>query len=72
MNAEWRDHARPSFRLHISSLKLNKQVKMVSSGLLRRVFWAIALMMEAASTSETSINFYQTTGSTTQKTYSPP
>jgi hypothetical protein len=25
------------------------------------VFWAIALMMEASSTSETSVNFYQTT-----------
>jgi hypothetical protein len=25
------------------------------------VFWAIALMMEAASTSEKSVNFYQTT-----------
>jgi hypothetical protein len=25
-------------------------------------------MMEAASTSETSVNFYQTTGATTQKT----
>jgi hypothetical protein len=51
------------------------------SGLLRRVFWqkftdvsevlpasiirAIALMMEAASTSQTSVNSYQTT---TQKT----
>jgi hypothetical protein len=29
--------------------------------MLRRVVWAIALMMEAASTSETSVNFYQTT-----------
>jgi hypothetical protein len=25
------------------------------------VFWDVALMMEAASTSETSVNFYQTT-----------
>jgi hypothetical protein len=25
------------------------------------VFWAIALMLEAASTSETLVNFYQTT-----------
>jgi hypothetical protein len=25
------------------------------------VFWVIALMMEVASTSETSVNFYQTT-----------
>jgi hypothetical protein len=34
------------------------------------VFWiaAIALMMEAASTPETSVNFYQTTRKTTQKT----
>jgi hypothetical protein len=28
---------------------------------------AIALMMEAARTSETSVNFYQTTGATIQK-----
>jgi hypothetical protein len=33
----------------------------LSSGLLRRVIWAIAVMMEAASTSETSVNYYQTT-----------
>jgi hypothetical protein len=37
----------------------------VSSGLLRRVVWQkftmIALMMEAASTPQTSENFYQTT-----------
>jgi hypothetical protein len=33
----------------------------LSSGLLRRVVWAIALMMEAASTSETWMKFYQTT-----------
>jgi hypothetical protein len=47
----------------------------LSSGLLRRVVWQkfndisvvfaasilIALMMEAANTSETSVNFYQTT-----------
>jgi hypothetical protein len=32
-------------------------IRWLSSGLLRRV--AIALMMEAASTSETSANFYQ-------------
>jgi hypothetical protein len=35
------------------------------------VFWddaMIALMMEAASTSETSVKFYRTTGVTTQKT----
>jgi hypothetical protein len=34
------------------------------------VFWdvAMALMMEAASTSETSVNFYQTIGATSQKT----
>jgi hypothetical protein len=31
------------------------------------VFWAITLMMESASTSETSVIFYQTTGATTQK-----
>jgi hypothetical protein len=30
----------------------------------------IALMMEAASTSETSVNIYQTIGATTQKTAS--
>jgi hypothetical protein len=30
----------------------------------------IALMMEAAKTSETSVNFYQTIGATTQKTAS--
>jgi hypothetical protein len=29
--------------------------------MLRRVVWAIALMMEAARTSVTSVNFYQTT-----------
>jgi hypothetical protein len=31
-------------------------------------FWPIALMMAAASTSETSANFCQTSGTTTQKT----
>jgi hypothetical protein len=29
--------------------------------MLRRDIWAIVLMMEAVSTSETSVNFYQTT-----------
>jgi hypothetical protein len=35
------------------------------------VFWDVApcsLMMEAASTFKTSVNFYQTTGATSQKT----
>jgi hypothetical protein len=27
----------------------------------KAVFWVVALMMEAASTYETSVNFYQTT-----------
>jgi hypothetical protein len=38
----------------------------MSSGLLCRV--VIALKMQKASTSETSVSFYQTIGATTQKT----
>jgi hypothetical protein len=33
----------------------------LSSGILRRVVWAIALKFETVSISETSVNFYQTT-----------
>jgi hypothetical protein len=32
------------------------------------VFWDVALMMEATSTSETSVNFYQTTRRKSQRT----
>jgi hypothetical protein len=34
------------------------------------VFWDFALMMEGVSTSEMSVNFYETTRATTQKTVS--
>jgi hypothetical protein len=43
------------------SEQINTRRWLSSSGL-------IALMMEAASTSETSVNFYQLHGATTQKT----
>jgi hypothetical protein len=43
---------RPSI-IHSSAVNV-KRIKVT-------VFWSIALMMEAASTSETSVNFYQTT-----------
>jgi hypothetical protein len=49
-------------------------MKILSSVLLHRVV-DIARMMKAASTSETSVNFYQTTRRSNQKTvifYSPP
>jgi hypothetical protein len=55
-----------------------QKISKMTPGMLRRVVWQklIALMMEAARTSETSVNFYQTTRCNIREdkssSYSPP
>jgi geranylgeranyl pyrophosphate synthase len=52
----------------VTDLRQREQRNNINMAVFSVVAPCRAQMMEAVSTSETSVNFYQTTGATTQKT----